>query len=176
MATSPAKKKPTTKAKRLNEAEIFALADRYEDAHAAIAEATTSKKKAAEQILTELHKNRKVRALESSEYGRFTRITVVVGSSVEYDGPALYKELTPAQRREAYDRNVNLNALPADARKRVIDALTKEELRSVTTNTLNVDKLSEAVQKQKIPAEIVAKHSTVKEKAPYLSISHGSGN
>jgi hypothetical protein len=173
---TPKKTKTEKKTKPLSEGEIFALAEQYEQAHADAATAEATKKKSKDQLIAELHERRKVRAVESAEYGRFTRITVVTPESVEYDGPALYKDCTPAQRREAFDRNVNLNALSPDARKRVLAVLTKEELRAVTTNTLNVDRLSAAVQAQKVPAELVAKHSEIKKKAPYISISHGSGD
>lgn len=169
------KKKKTEKPARLSEAEIFAAAKEYEEATEAESRYKQAKESAKKLILTQLHSIRKVKSVESGEYGEFTRITVVEGSHVEYDGPGLYKDCTVAQRRLAFDRNINFNALPAETRKALLAAVPKDELKAVTTNVLNVERLSQAVQAGKIPGRLVAKHSEVVKSAPYIRISHGAG-
>lgn len=171
-----AAKKTAEKApKRINEGEIFALAAQFEQG--AKDEAAGKKRKADAQggLVAQLRDVRKVKSIESDKFGPFTRITVVESESVVYDEPGLYGALKPSERQEAFDRNVNLNALSKEARKRVLEVLTKEELAAVTTHVLNVDKLSLAVQNKKIAAKVVAKFATIKKGAAYVRISHGTG-
>lgn len=164
----------TAKPKRLSTAEIFAWARQYEDAAKAVGAAGKLKTEAQRRLTDDLLR-RKTRSLESDKHGPFTRVTLVQNESVEYDESGLYGALRPAQKRLAYDRFVNLNALSADARKRVIQVLTKDELAAVTTYSLNVEKLSAAVQAKQISAKLVAKFARMVKAAPYIRISHGKG-
>lgn len=160
-------------AKRLNDAKLFALADKYEESHREEGTAKKSKAESAKAIIGELL-TRGVSAIESKEFGGFTRITVVQPEKVEYDRDAIWQALTVKQRREAFDAFVNLNALPAAARKRVMEVLTKEERTAVTTHELNTERLAQAVQDNKIEAKVVADNSRVVKIAPSIRISHGS--
>lgn len=166
---------PKKKVKPLSDAEVFALAAGYENASKTEADAKKTKTETAKQIISELFTRRKVSSVESSQFGPFTRITVSQAKHMEYDEDGLWKDMTPAQRREAFDTLVNLNALPTDVRKAVIAALPAIERRKVTTHRLNLDKLSLAVQNKKVPAKLVAKHAEEVKNAPYITISHGSG-
>lgn len=167
------KKTEEKKAKRLSDAKLFALADAYEEAHRAEGTAKKEKSTAGKAIITEMI-SRKSSAIESKEFGGFTRITLVQPSSVEYDDKGIWNALTPTQRREAFDANVNLNALSKEARKRVMEVLTKEERAAVTTHALNTERMAQAVQDGKIEAKIVADNSHIKQIAPSIRISHGS--
>jgi hypothetical protein len=158
--------------KKLTIGEVFKTAQNYEDAQKAEAAAAKIKKGAQNALTSDLLR-RKVRSMESDKFGPFTRVTVIQNETPQYDDEGLYNELTVPQRRLCFDRFVNLNDLDADARKRVIAALTKEELAKVTTYSLNIEKLSEAVQARKIKAKLVARFTTFVKSAPYIRISHG---
>lgn len=168
------KKVPAAKPKRLTIAEIFRTAKKYED-NQKIEAAAAKEKKAAQNALVEEIGRRKVSSLESDKFGGFTRITRVQNSHMEYDADTLWEDLTPAQRRLVFSRHVDLNALSSDARKRVVAALSAEELESVTTYSLDVDKLAQAVQDRKVKAKTVAAHAREVLSAAYIRISHGSG-
>lgn len=165
-----------TKAQRISEAEIFAAAHNYEESAKQEAAAKAEKERTKKVIITQLHDLRKIRALESDKYGGFTRITVVQNEGIQYDPDGLYRDLSPVQRRLAFDRDINFNALSAETRKKILEVVPKDELKAVTTRRLNVEKLSQAVQDNKIPAKIVAEHSEITKAAPYIRISHGTGN
>lgn len=165
----------TKKAKRLSDAEIYALAAEYEEAHKEEGSAKKKKGNASKQIIAELQ-HRKSSAIESNEYGGFTRVTLVAPERVEYNSDGIWSDLTPAQRREAFDTFVNLNQLPTETRKKVVAMLTKEERRAVTTHILNTDRMSQAVQNGKIDATEIEPHSTIVPIAPSIRVSHGSGD
>lgn len=164
-----------TKPQRIPESEIFAAAHNYETAAQEEAAAKVEKERTKKVLLTQLHEIRKVRAVESDKYGGFTRITVVQNEGIEYDADGMYRDLTPVQRRLAFDRNINFNALPAETRKKILEVVPKDELKAVTTRSLNVERLSQAVQDNKIDGKVVAKHSEIVKSAPYIRISHGTG-
>lgn len=165
-----------TKPARLKEAELFALADEYEKAHAAEGTAKKDKRSITKTLVEQIQGLRKLGALESNKFGKFTKITVVQAEHVEYDGDAIWKALKPIQRREAFDSLVNLNALPAATRKAIMATIPTDELRAVTTHVLNVERMSQAVQADKIDAKVIAPHSEIVKSAPYISISHGKGS
>lgn len=163
------------KIKRISEAEVFAIASAREEA-AKQAAAADAEKKENDRILIEQLQLRGVRSLESDQYGEFTRITLTQPEPVIYDSDGIWKDLKPAKRELCFDRNVNLNALSPEARQKVIDVLTKDELREVTTFELNLERLAKSVSDGKIDKEVVANNSSIKPIAPSIRISHGSGS
>ncbi len=164
------------KIKRMPESEIFATAHEREQ-HAKQAAAAAAEKSAADQVLIAQLQLRSVRSLESDKFGDgMTRITLVQPEPVEYDSDGIFKACKAKQRDAAFDRQINLNALSEDARKKVIDVLSKEELAEVTSWSLNLDKLAKAVQAKIIDKEIVSDNSWIKEISPSIRISHGSGS
>lgn len=163
------------KIKRLPEATLFAAAAEREEAAKREAAAKVEKT-TADKLLIEQMQIRDVRSLESDKFGEFTRITLVQPEPVVYDADGIWKDLPSAKRPCAFDRLVNLNALPEEARKKVIDVLTKDELKSVTTHVLNIERLAKAVKDGKIDKEVVEVNSSIKPVAPHITISHGSGS
>lgn len=168
-------KAKTKKVKRIPEATLFATAAEREEAARREAAAKTDKV-SADKVLIEQMQLRDVRSLESDKFGEFTRITLVQPEPVEYNSNGLWKDLSASKRPLAFDRLVNLNALPEEARKKVIDVLTKEELKSVTTHELNIERLAKSVKEGKIDPEVVQTNSFIKPIAPHITISHGSGS
>lgn len=168
-----AKKK---KAKALKPAELFALARAHEEAKKEAAAAASKKKDADTAIIAEILDRQKVRSVESAEFGEFTRITVTQGSHMEYDDDGIFHDLSVTERRHCFDRNINFNALPEKTRKALLKAIPKDELAAVTSVTLNVERMSQAVQDGKVDAKTIAKHATDVKHAPYVTVSHGSGS
>lgn len=166
------KTRPPAKPKRRSLAEIFALAAQYELAQKSEIQAKKDKAAAQKGVIEGVMEQRKLRNLSSDKYGRPTNITIVQAEHTVYDDEGLYSALKPSQRRECFDRNVNLNELSAEARRKVLEVLTKDELDAVTTYSLNVERLSLAVQAKKISVKLVAKFSEIKKNAPYISITH----
>lgn len=172
---SPKTKKSSKKTKALKPAELFALAREHEQAKKDAAAAAKHKTEVDAQIIAELMDNRKVRSVESSEFGGFTRITVTQTESTSYD-PEIKNDLTVAQRRLCFDRDINFNLLPEKTRKKILQSIPKDELAAVTTERLNVERLSQAVQDGKIDGKIVAKHASISKNKPYVTVSHGTGS
>jgi hypothetical protein len=159
--------KKVTPLKRISDSQIFKLVEIYVQGKAKENTGKAEAKKAQNAITAELA----VRKTKSLTAANGTTVTYVQPEGVEYDSEGLYADLSPKQRREAYEDNINLNALSKASRKRVLDLLTKEERREVTTHVLVVDNLSALVQKGDIPAKLVAKHSSIKKSAPYIRVS-----
>lgn len=161
-----------SKPKRLTTSEFFRTAIAYERAQQAAAKANKEKGTAQKALVDDLIR-RKVGSLTTpKDFEPFTRVTFVQAEHTEYDADGIWRDLDAKQRRLAFERNVNLNALSPSARKKVLAVLSKEELAEVTTYTLNIDNLSIAVQEDKIPVSVIEPHSTVVKNAPYVSISH----
>jgi hypothetical protein len=99
-------------------------------------------------------------------------VNVAQAEKVVYDD-ALIGALTAKERRLACDEIVDLNALDPAVRKRVVEALTPQERKRVTTLRLNVERLSQAVQEGKIDLKLVSRYSSIKKNKPY--ITPGSG-
>lgn len=171
MTTKTKNEKTTAKPKRLSLAEIFRTAKLYEESQKAEIAAKKAKTSAQKAITDEMER-RKVKSLSSKEEP--LHVTFVQNETARYDEDGLWNALTPAQRRLCFDRNINLNELSADARKRVLAVLTKEELAAVTTHSLDVEKLSLAVQERKIRTKLVAKFTEFVKSAPYIRVSHGA--
>lgn len=164
--------KPKTK-KRLTVPEFFRTALRYEKAQQAKAKATKDQTAAQNDLVAELQRQGVGSITTPRDYdGPFTRVTLVQASHMEYDADGIWRSLNTRQRRLAFNRNIDLNALAPAARKKVLDVLTKDELAAVTSYSLNLDGLSQAVQDDKIPAAVIAENSEEKKNAPYVSISH----
>lgn len=168
------------KAKRQPEVDIFVAARNYELASKAVAVANKTKKEAQDLMVEQIQGVRKLGSMESAEYGPFTRITVVQNESMDYDEDGLYGDLTAAQRREAYDYSIDLSRLTADERKALnaamIELLTPAQRKACKVRALNIDRLSQAVQDDKIDPKVIAKHSKLVKSAAYVRISHGSGS
>lgn len=168
-------KAPAKAPAKLTMAEVFKTAKEYEAAAAQESTAKVAKTKAQKTLVREILERRKLQVMESDKFGGHTRITVVQSEVPQYDAEGLYAALNAAQRRLAFDRNINLNALDPAARKRVVEVLSKEELAAVTSYSLNLENLSVAVQARKISSKVVAKFVEFVKTAPYVRISHGSG-
>lgn len=73
----------------------------------------------------------------------------------------------------------NFAALPPERRREFMtmiqSMLTPAEKRLCTEDVLNVDRLSEAVQANKIKAETVAEHATEKFSAPFIRVTVAGG-
>lgn len=152
--------------KRLSDKDIFVLVSVYRDNKAKENTAKAAVKKAQVAITDELLQ-RKTKSLTASNG---TTVTLVQPESVEYDADGLYSDLKPKQRREVFEDNINLNALPKAKRIEILDLLTKDEREEITTHVLVVDKLSSEVQAGNIDAKTVAKHSSIKKSSPYIRI------
>lgn len=159
--------KKVKEVKRISDKEIFKQVEIYVEGKAKENTGKAEAKRAQDAITTELG----IRKTKSLTASNGTTVTRVQSEGVEYDSEGLYADLTPKQRREVYEDNINLNALPRAKRKAIIEALTKEERKEVTTHVLDVDNLSAAVQKGDIPAKTVAKHSKIKVGSPYIRVS-----
>lgn len=166
------KSKSKKKVKKLSDKEIIELAIEHERARGKESRFKKAKEKAKEALTAEFIR-RGTKGLTSASG---TVVTFVQAEKLVYDGDNLYADLKPKQRRAVYEENIDLNALSAEARKRVIAALSAEERKAVTTYVLNVDKLSDEVQAGRIDAKLIAKHSEIKKNAPYVSVSLGDGD
>lgn len=150
----------------MSDKQLFSLLDERQDLLDRIAKLQAKADKMKGQVIEEMER-RGTTALENDRF----RVSYVVNSTVTYDEDALFKDLTPAQRREAFRDEVNLNALKPDTRRAVIESLPRAERRQATTRVLDVSSLSAAVQAGKVPFDVVDKHSAVKESAPYIRVS-----
>jgi hypothetical protein len=100
-----------------------------------------------------------------------TRVTLVAPERVSYDEPGLFSILTPAQRRRVFIENIDLNALPAATRKKIIEVVPKRQRADVTTRSLDLTALSLATQAGEIDQEMVASVSEVVPSKPYYRTS-----
>jgi hypothetical protein len=162
-----------SKKSRLKTAEIFTLGAEYERQAETEGQAKKRKKEIGDSIATELEL-RKVSTLTSSEDG--TRITRVQTESVTIDGPALYGDLKPSQRRRVYRRSVAFSDLSDEAQVAVLAALKATGEAKKVKTTLDTSALAAAVQEGVIDAEVVEPHTTITPNAPYIRISHGTGD
>ena len=163
------KKRP---AKRLKDAEIFTLAAEYER-QAEIEGRAKKTKQGVQKSLCEELEARKTSSLTADDG---TKVTRVQTENVIVHGDTLYGDLSPAQRRMAYDRHLPFAELPADAQKAVAALLKEMGHTKAIKVALNTTKLSEAVQNGKIDADVVAEHTDITKNAPYIRISHGTGD
>ena len=103
------------------------------------------------------------------------KVTRVQNSSMVYDGPGLWGDLTPRQRPLAFRRSFEITALPPARRVELMEAvkalLTPEEIKLCTNDVLDVQMLSEAVQAGRIKAEVVARHAEEKKSAPFIRVT-----
>lgn len=112
----------------------------------------------------------KEHGLKSAEASGWS-ITVTEAENMVVDHPGVIAALTPAQRRLCCEERLDLNALPSDVRKKIIETLGKAERKKITTLVLDENALSRAVQQGKIPPTLASKFTTFKKKAPYISFS-----
>lgn len=108
--------------------------------------------------------------VKAVEHGGWS-ITMAQGSTVEYDDKAIISELSVAQKRLCCREELDLNALTPDERKAVIAALAPGTRKRITRVILDRDKLSQAVQGNKVPLALVSRHSQVKQRAAYIAHS-----
>lgn len=171
----PKKKEEVKPPKKLSDAKFFELAEEYVEAHVTEKKMGQTKTDIRNRLVQQFLLYRDSKTLTSRSTG--TRVTFSQAEHVEYDPEGIWGALKPKQRREVFDENVNLNALPAETRKAVIEFLKetveKDELEEVTTRTLNIDKLASAVQAGSIRAKLVAKFAKTVKSAPYVNITPG---
>ena len=165
---------PTKKAaaKRLKDAEIFTLAAEYERQ----AEIEGRAKKAKQGVQKSLCEELEARKTTSLTADDGTKVTRVQTENVIVDGDALYGSLTPRQRKLAYDRTLDFGSVPVEVQKALAQLLKDLGYSKAIGHRLNLSALSEAVQSGKIDADVVAEHTDITKNAPYIRISHGTGD
>lgn len=161
------KKKQTTKA--LSDRKLFDLVSEFETNKERATKAESTWRSVQTRIVEELRR-RKVKSLTDSS---LTKITLVAPETVVYNEDDLWADLSAAQRKQVFDRSINLNALPADVQKELVKSLTPAQRKRVISHKLNVDRLAEAVQDGKVAVETVSEHSEIKESAGYIRVSRG---
>lgn len=111
--------------------------------------------------------------IENADYG--LSVTVSQRETPEYDADGIWRDLTSRQRPKCFDRSIDLMVLSPERRKELHDAmvatLTPSEKRACTVDSLNVERLSQAVQDGTIDPEVVAPHVTWKKSAPYITVT-----
>lgn len=162
---------PKKARQKLSDRDIFQKARIYVARKAEEAAAKKEATEAQQAIVAELV----ARGVKSMQDTDALKVTLVQSESVVYNSDGIWSALKPKQRRKCFRENINLNALAPDARKRVYEALTREERKAVTSYTLNVDALAVEVQKGNISAAVVSEHSDIKYGSPYIRVSKGSG-
>lgn len=161
----------TKKSPRLKTSEIFTLAAEYERQAEIEGRAKKTKKELGDNIAGELLA-RKTKSLTHSDG---TTVTRVQSTNIVINDATLYGDLTPAQRRKVYRRSLDISALPAAAQKAIVEALREHKASKAVKHTLDHTALAAEVQAGNIEPEIVAAHSNIVENAPYVRISHGTG-
>lgn len=160
------------KLKKLSTEELFTLAEEYLEGDQTVKTGNKKKNDAKVAVIEELQR-RKVKVMESSSHG--LRVTLTQVEHMVIDADALYTDLKPAQRPKAYDRSIDLSVLSPERRQELIaimhSKLTQAELRACTVNSLNEERLSQAVQDDKIPAALVAAHTEIKPNAPFIRVT-----
>jgi len=118
-------------------------------------------------IIVGMMQGLKTRVIEHNGY----TVRVAQAEPVRYDDNGILGELSVRQKRLVTKEMVVLNKLPISTRKKILESLTTQQRREVTTVVLDHDLLSSQVQNGKIDVELVAKHTEVKPSAPYISSS-----
>lgn len=168
MTTTP--KRTAKKGDSLSNEQIAALAREYKGLDLKVKKLTEEKDKIKPRILAAMVAA-KTRLIEVAG----VRVVYSQQQYTDYDEAALWSNMTPRQRRACFDQNFNINELPSEERAELLralrDMLTPSQRRRCTTNVLNEDKMSAAVQAGIVPLETVKKHSEVKYKAAYPTIT-----
>jgi len=116
-------KKKVKAPKPLTDKRIFELAEEYDDAQKSERKFKAVKQKISASLCAEFIR-RKTKGLTSKDG---TTVTFVQAEHVEYDADGLWGDLKAKQRREVFEDNINLNALPAEKRKEIVKLLSEEE-------------------------------------------------
>ena len=117
------------------------------------------------------------RKLESDEVG--LKVTVTQSETDVWDGDGVWSVLDRRTRPLAFDRRYDFSVLSserqAELHQMMIDALSPAEKRVCVKHTLNVDRMSQAVQDDRIDPAIIAPFMTTKKSAPYITVTpHGA--
>jgi len=120
-----------------------------------------------QRIIVGMMQGLKTRVIEHNGY----TVRVAQAEPVKYDDNGILANLSARQKRLVTKEMVDLNGLPLAVRKKILESLTAQQRREVTTVVLDHDLLSSQVQNGAIPVELVAKHTEVKPSAPYISSS-----
>lgn len=173
-----ATKKATKAIKRekLSDADIYALMPAFEEGKTEEAAGKKKWRDIQKRVTDEFLSRKPVpKSISATIKDAVVTVTMTRASHMEYDAAGIWKALSALQRRLAFERNMDLNKLSPAARKKVLAVLSKEEIAEVTSYVLNADQLSQAVQDGKIPAKVIAPFTEEKFNAPYISVSHGTG-
>lgn len=163
------KKEPV---KRLSDSKLYKLAVEAKEKQKTKLEATNDEGKLNTQIITELLlRDPPPKTMGAVVGGNKVNITLTQGTHWEYDTQRIWEILKPKQRTLVFERNIDLNKLPAAKRKEVLALLSEDEKAMVTTFTLNVEALSQAVQDAKIKATTIAPFSEEKKHKPYITVN-----
>ncbi len=160
-----------TRPVRRSDQELLQLARRYERAKRVEAAAIRRARECQAGLIAELG----LRELKTIRLGTDTQVTVVRSHTTGYDADGLFADLNPGQRKRVFRAEVDLNALPAPERDRVIGSLAAGVRRSVTRHVLDNAALDAALAAGKVTAEVVKPWMTEKLGTPYVKISHGPG-
>ena len=169
--------KAKKKSKRLSDAKLFVLAREVYDLRLK-QKADATKIKESQDAVTAEMMARKSKTMTSLDTG--LKVTMTEKETTVYDEDGLYADLTARQRPLAFDRSLDLSALTPERRtelmKLVRQALTPAEVKVCTVNKLNVDRLSQAVQDDRIAIEVGAAHTEIKKGAPYITVTEGGAS
>ena len=156
---------------RLSDDQIFNLAAAYERQAEIEGRAKKEKKTISDSIASELG-DRGVKSLTASDG---TTVTRVQAENVVIDDKGLWADLKPRQRRKAFRASLTISELPAADQKALMELLRERGLTKNVRWTLDASMLNNAVQNDEIDAEIVSNHSEIVKNAPYIKVSHGTG-
>lgn len=117
------------------------------------------------------------KSLENDDAG--LKVTVTQKETEVWDPDGVWGALTPRERPLAFDREYDFSALTPERRaelhKAMIASLSPAEKRMCVRNRLNVSRMSQAVQADKIDAEKIAPFMEVKYANPYITVTpHGA--
>lgn len=155
-----------TRAVRLSDAALLALAARYAKAKRIIKRLDHLARDLQARMLAEMAR-RGARTLRLGD----TTITVVRGEAVSYDEAGLLAALRPSVRSGVSRSEVVLDALPTPVRERLVATLSAAERRAATRHVLDVPALEGALAAGRIREDEVAPYRTVKARAPYITIT-----
>lgn len=122
-------------------------------------------------IIVAMMNGLKTRVIEADGWS----VRVSQAEVLEYDDDAILSELSLKQRRLVTQEMIDLNELTPAVRKKIVDALTPAQRRAVTKVALDYEKLSQAVQTGEVDRRMVAKHTEIRQNAPYISASGPKG-
>lgn len=158
----------TASRRRLSDEELLEQTSRYERAKRIEGTVKRVAGDAQQQIVGEL----RARGTQNWD-GPETHVTVVspVKSSVDPNG--LWELLGRKERTALYRVEHDLNALPADVQKGILEGLTPGTRKAISRRVLDTEALKTAIASGQVAPAKVAACTTTTSSEPYIRISHG---